>query len=302
MSTGLRQESHIKMYAREICKRARKNENKGSWSPSNIRTLGEKMLDQACRRLNACGVPKPEPKWNNDAQFAANGQFAFPGWQVELSQRIWQARLPAADRAAFWQFISEAADTIYHECRHCEQWFRMAIYMGMEEQKEGLGLTADLIERTMGIPLKIAKKAKKQSLSGDFLREAQAWRHSVYPEPKLPAAKTRMGIAQPTVFAALGQTVSREVKLGKLGLKRTPPAGKSAPITAQVSRVVQTRSYLDYVGLPEEDDAWATGGRVQQEIYTIAKTPQYEVTDLGEPIKPPHRALRNQLARAKGIQ
>jgi hypothetical protein len=301
MSTGLRQESHIKMYAQEICKLARKNESKESWFLPDIKTLGEKMLDQARRRLNACSVPKPEPKWNNDAQFTANGQFAFSGWQVELSQRIWEASLPAADSVAFWQFISEAADTIYHECRHCEQWFRMAIYMGMKEEKKGLGLTADSIARTMWIPLKIAKKAKKKSLSGEFLREAQAWRHSVYPERKLRTAKRDMigkGIAQPTAFAMLGQTIGRDVKLGKLGLRRTPGGGR----TAQISRVVQTRSGVDYLELAEETDAWATGGKVQQEIYTLAKTPRYGVVGLGQPRRPPHRALRNQLANAGGIQ
>ena len=301
MSTGLRQESHIKMYAQEICKLAKKNENKGTWSASDVKTLGEKMLDQACRRLNACGVPKPGPKWNNDVKFTANGQFAFSGWQVELSQRIWEAGLPAANRVAFWQFISEAADTIYHECRHCEQWFRMAIYMGMKEQKEGLGLTADSIASRMWIPLKIAKKAKKKSLSGDFLREAQAWRQSVYPERKLQTAKTGMvgkGIAQPTAFAMLGQTTSRDVKLGKLGLKTTPGGGR----TAQISQVVQARSGVDYLELAEERDAWATGGRVQQEIYTIAKTSQYGVNGLGQPRRPPHRALRDRLAKTRGIQ
>jgi hypothetical protein len=55
----------------------------------------------------------------------ANGLFEFSTWKVKFLRADWQVpqRLDLASKKK----VSALADTIYHEYRHCEQWFRIAV-------------------------------------------------------------------------------------------------------------------------------------------------------------------------------
>jgi hypothetical protein len=71
---------------------------------------------------------------------------------------------------------AEIADTIYHEMRHCEQYFTVAQMLA----KENTALDAESIARQVGIPLNVATTAIKTAadvneLKGDQLKTVKGW-------------------------------------------------------------------------------------------------------------------------------
>jgi len=68
------------------------------------------------------------------------------------------------------------ADTVYHEARHAEQWYRMA------QMRAGQGRTAAQIATEMGIPARIAAVAAGAPLARGSMDAliADGWYQSVY--------------------------------------------------------------------------------------------------------------------------
>ena len=76
------------------------------------------------------------------------GTFGFDTWQMNVDPTAFDdSRMVDPAQAA------DAANTVYHESRHTEQWYQMA------QMRAGLGDSPDQISSTMGIPASIAQQA-----------------------------------------------------------------------------------------------------------------------------------------------
>jgi len=116
----------------------------------------------------------------------SNGQFSFNTWTLDINKTIMSIPTVTKERMA------EILNTMYHEARHSEQWFRAARWLA------GGGWTASQIEAKMGIttaaaaaavkkPLKPLGKAAKFFRSKEYVKkhekkieEAAEWYNSVY--------------------------------------------------------------------------------------------------------------------------
>ena len=80
-------------------------------------------------------VPNPTIQWGIMTDC---GQFGFTAWQVKLSNTEWDRNplnVTVQEIIAFKKHIAELADTVYHECRHCGQWFRMARFLAAKRER-----------------------------------------------------------------------------------------------------------------------------------------------------------------------
>lgn len=119
------------------------------------------------------------------------GQFSFSTWVIEISPNAaFRGKDKIKDLTA--DEVAAVVNTLHHESRHCEQWFRMARLMagqrvGVPGSLFGeviqLLLIAQEIQTKMGIPGNIALAAVMNPLyeTGDQeSTEARAWFESVY--------------------------------------------------------------------------------------------------------------------------
>jgi hypothetical protein len=117
--------------------------------------------------LEKAGVPATKIRVKN--MFDA-GQFDFESWSLDLGKKGFEkATMTDAE-------INDAADTVFHESRHAEQWFRMAQLMASK------GKSATQIKKKMSIPLKVAQAAVDSPLKSDSPQKAgaESWYESVY--------------------------------------------------------------------------------------------------------------------------
>ncbi|MFO7679169.1 MAG: DUF4157 domain-containing protein [Chloroflexota bacterium] len=152
-----------------------------------------------------------------------SGEFDFQTWSLDLDSGILSKDAVSDEEA------NDLVDTVYHEARHSEQWFRMA------QLRAGEGRTAQKIADELFIPANVAKEAanapleplseparkllseEQAKLHDKSLLEAKAWYKSVY--------------------------------------------GDDAAHRGEVLGDIDNR-YDDYRALAEEVDAWNVGGRV----------------------------------------
>lgn len=173
--------------------------------------------------FDLCRVPAPDVVVANIAP--SSGLFVFNEWAVKVNPFNQPTRPTAA-----W-FIALSA-CIYHESRHCEQWYLMGRYRAADAGLSGTQLAAE-----MQIPLNIAcQAAAAGALIGHRNDLAQGWFQSVY--------------------AGMGGAMwgnDRGFALRRLNLKRVVGTEKLQGISEMRQRV-----YAGYRSLSEEDDAWAT--------------------------------------------
>ena len=190
-------------------------------------------------RLTAAGVPNCIGVLTDVG--AAAGQFDFTIWQIQLGQQRFSQATITDESAA------DIANTIYHEARHAEQWFRMA------QMLAGQGKTAREIETQMSIPATIAAQAVASPLAQGSMEAliAQGWYESVYGG----RANYRNGVLQ-------------DVLSKKTALNNAQEAYDTNPTPRNEARLNAARrrfevAYQKYVNLPEEADAHRVGNAVE---------------------------------------
>jgi hypothetical protein len=121
-------------------------------------------------RLTVLGVPYVGYAWGAGSNA---GQFDFRTWQMDLGPDAFD---PSHYETAGPAAEADLLDTVYHEARHSEQWFRMA------RERAGLGATAEQIVHVMQIPDWVAQAAVAYPiLQCDVSQyEAEEWYQSVY--------------------------------------------------------------------------------------------------------------------------
>ncbi|HEY7467436.1 MAG TPA: hypothetical protein VIB47_12160 [Dehalococcoidia bacterium] len=202
----------------------------------------DKLVELVNQRLTAAGVPAVTTEF--DANENNAGSFNFPTWTMRIGRR----RLGA-------ESISEAdardtADTVYHEARHTEQWFRMA------QLRASQGLTADAIATELGIQPRIANLAAASPLTAGSMQAliAQGWWDSVYGSG---------GDQRNAVLREL-DAAGTAVRTAQAAHTANPTAATQARLDRAHERFA--RAFAAYQNLPEENDAWATGVMAQAGI------------------------------------
>jgi hypothetical protein len=89
------------------------------------------------------------------------GQLDFETWTLQLSFPEWsKSTIEPSD-------MGEKAVTLYHECRHAEQWYRVAqgvaagVFVPEGIVRGQYGVAANAISQALGVPLRIALDAER---------------------------------------------------------------------------------------------------------------------------------------------
>jgi hypothetical protein len=195
----------------------------------------DRLVALVNERLAAAGVPAVTPAF--DANPNNDGSFDFPTWRMLIG------RGPLGGDTISLDDAKEIADTVYHEARHTEQWYRMA------QLRAAQGLSAAAVATELGIPARIATQAKADPLvRGSMLAViAQGWWDSVY-----------------GTGSQHREAVLTEVDRADTALKQARQRAQAHPTPANQAALDRAQARFDrafaaYRNLPEENDAWATG-------------------------------------------
>jgi hypothetical protein len=186
------------------------------WNSKTKKQRGEAVIAAVSEVHTACNIP------NVTADVRAlppgyHGFFDMSNWAIQLSEDLFNFTFSPGNK----QKLIDVAETVYHEARHCEQWFHMARYFA-------LGKSAADVARGIGIPQSAADAAWNRRMTSDDKMHTltESWYESVY------------------------GTLNREITLKALSLKRQNNTVDLGDF--------HTRTYQAYSGdLPEEVDAWA---------------------------------------------
>jgi hypothetical protein len=215
------------------------------WATLKNATARAKAFGAAANaELKAAGVPEVKVRVKKMSEL---GQFDFATWTLEIGKDAFAKA--AADRSE----IGDAADTVYHESRHAEQWYRMA------RLQAGKGWKAWKIATKLGIPLKIAKIAVANPLASGpdaEATEASAWYESVYGTGKKHRNKTLTDM--PKIEKKLEAARKALAKVNK-NPKATEKQKEAASKKVDELQKKWDEVYDAYRALPEEFDAWAVG-------------------------------------------
>jgi hypothetical protein len=141
----------------------------GTFATGQLRAT--KIFDITAIVLDICQVPKPTLKMDPNLG-GASGLFDFQNWQLKIDPNgFGQLTTPSKD-----EFLT-LVTLIYHEARHCDQWFQMARYAAVGHQ-----MTAQKLADSLFIPLNIAQIAftRKMGLQDPRLKQTNEWYESVY--------------------------------------------------------------------------------------------------------------------------
>ncbi len=131
----------------------------------------QKLYDITLLVLDVCQVPRPTLQLNANLG-GASGEFDFTTWTLKIDPNGFGA-MTVPDKDAFLQLVT----LIYHEARHCEQWFLMSRYAAVGHQ-----MTAQKLAAALFIPQNIAAVAenRKMGLSDPMLALTKGWYESIY--------------------------------------------------------------------------------------------------------------------------
>jgi hypothetical protein len=219
-------------------------------------------------RLQSAGVPAVAP---NPQDTLDLGAFNFPDWTMIVGRNAMAVEQPNLAQA------KDLVNTIYHEARHAEQWFRVAQLRCLQRRSGNPGATdariAAAVATELGIPRTIADEAVKPApfaLGSMDALIAQGWFDSVYGtgSTRREAILTELDNANKQLAAA--QTRNRQ---------HPSPANELAVERAQ-DRL--NRAIAGHATLPEEDDAFVAGERAEPGI-TAGAPPKAPPVPAGAP-------------------
>lgn len=138
-----------------------------------LQGLGDELIRLVNETLAGLGAPPCNHSY--DASADDSGAFVRAIWNIELNTAKFSERAVTKVGGLNQDEVKDVVDTIYHEARHSEQYFRIA------RTWAGKGKSAQEIETGMEIPATIAAAAVKAPLKGDtkvneaLIEEAGAW-------------------------------------------------------------------------------------------------------------------------------
>jgi hypothetical protein len=209
-----------------------------------------KLVELVNKELSIANVPNCEP---NIGDAEGNlGQFDFATWKLDIGKPAFEKDDPTPAEKA------DMADTVYHESRHAEQWYRMAQFQASQ------GKSAQQISDDMGIPKKIADKAFADPLKKGSMEAliAEGWNESVYGSRGAHRNKVLKELA------ASGTALEK----AQADFDKNPSTANQKKLDAANAR--RSKALAAYYDLPEENDANRIGGRVTNAY--LANEPEEE--------------------------
>ena len=161
--TGLGQQGEVDQYVDETYGGAVSSMSGDDRAAQVMAAVNERLDAERCPMLD----------WAWGASGATQGYFEFANWRMVLNEQPFS---PEAYEAGAVAAHADLLDTVYHEARHSEQWFRAA------RERAGLGATADQIVGVMGIPQWVAEAACADPIAQcDYSQyQAEEWYDSIY--------------------------------------------------------------------------------------------------------------------------
>jgi hypothetical protein len=128
----------------------------------------DRLMEAVNQHLRDSDVPECTSRLTNLGNNA--GEFSFQNWRIDLGQ------LPFGRATITNEEAADIANTVYHEARHAEQWFRIA------QMLAGRGRSAAQIAREMFIQPEIAQAAKDNPIEPGTMEAliADGWYQSIY--------------------------------------------------------------------------------------------------------------------------
>ncbi len=162
--SGMAEQGAVEAYAA-----AAREAINGDWAAMSPDDRAQAILDKVNDQATAAGFPVMG-KIVHAMDPQTYGQFDFSTWSIEVNQAL--VSLPTLTEAQ----ATDLADTMYHEGRHGEQWFRMAQLLA------GQGKNAAQIATQTGIPNNIAALAEADPIAPGSMEAliADGWFQSVY--------------------------------------------------------------------------------------------------------------------------
>jgi hypothetical protein len=215
------------------------------WQQLSVDQRLAELIRLVNTHLGHAKVPLVTP---NPQDTLDSGQFNFPDWTMIVGKRAMAIEQPDLAQA------KDLVDTIYHEARHAEQWFRIAQLRGLQRRSGNPKATDDqlakAVAKELGIPKNIADEAVKPptfALGSMDALIAQGWFDSVYGSASARRDK---------ILTEL-DNAEKALDTAKKKQKQHPsPANQLAVHRAQ-ERV--NRAIAGHATLPEEDDAFVAG-------------------------------------------
>jgi hypothetical protein len=183
------------------------------------------------------------------------GEFSFPDWTMIVGKQAMAIEQPTLAQA------KDLVDTIYHEARHAEQWFRIAQLRCLQRRARNRQASDDQIARAvsteLGIPKNIAAEAVKAppfALGSMDALIAQGWFDSVY-----GSGATR----RDQILTELDKA-EKALEAAKKRQKEHPSPANQLAVERAQERV--NRAIAGHATLPEEDDAFVAGERSEHGV------------------------------------
>ena len=236
----------------------------GNWTTGDPAVLSQLLLEAARQELSAHQVPLPDCLVT---EISNDGQLEPAPWAIKLNPQIFTTANaaeagPGTEEAAVVE-AAEAADTVYHEARHAEQFFRVARLLA------GRGLSARRINRDTEIRRDVCDEALQRPLGQGEDREAEEWHESIYGERGEYRAEVLDNLAR--VEPLLATVNRRSEEAGRLRSGGIIDEAALNRVYALQQRAAATCAAInaEYHALPEERDAWAVGGSINRAVHGI---------------------------------
>lgn len=288
--TGLAGKKSSKNFAKTVTK------GKKNWDKLSTQQRITQLLEPANAQLAKVGVPRVtglvDPLDQMEADNHAN--FVRGNWQVWFNANLLGSGLSDEQ-------FGRLANTVYHECRHAEQTFRVARLMAAE------GKSVTTIAQAIGIHQNIAQQAVDKPLNPKNKQEweeAAAWKFNMEKGPgdtQSPAdlVNQQKDDAMAEYAAARGKYRMLEGLFAgdtdiderlrkqfaqtmqtKEGVAHMEKALKEAKSDYNAARETAKQAYLQYAMMPVEEDAWNTGALIQMHMGLEPSTAKQELDNL----------------------
>ncbi len=244
--TGLAVQSSIESYSGKARELLAKWEELGT-AEARINKLTELVnVELAAANVPAVGTIISDAEGNL-------GQFEFTSWSIDIGKPAFETANPTPAEKA------DMADTVYHESRHAEQWYRIAQFQASE------GKSAQKITDDTDIPKKITDQAVANPLKKGSMEAliAKGWNESVYGS----RADYRESVLKELAEAEKAEEKAQE----ELNADPTPANQKKL----EAAKARHVKALAAYYDLPEENDANRIGARVTKAY--MAKETEAEV-------------------------
>jgi hypothetical protein len=185
INTGLRRHDRTAPFAKEAHDWWADPANKAK----SLKDYSDFLIGKANALLKAMGSYEVKPTYTTTG--AASGVFSRVTWTMEINTTQFSSRAGITKTSDLTlDEAAEIADTVYHEIRHSEQYFRIARIRAARSRKTGADVAKE-IETDMSIPPAVAQAAaaapmKARNDNRYLIAEAKDWesitigRHAEY--------------------------------------------------------------------------------------------------------------------------